>query len=191
MESQARDEGENGYILGAILAGKRNSVILRKYRLKDSGIDWHKLYYDIVPLFMVRYSPPMGSCNYAYYLIHPWMYFIELYDETKWFVQRGLRGWADCDAWGWCRHLSRINVEVLTYLRKHVHGYPLGLTPRTWDKKLQVMIDGFQAMLDEENDTTSYKKFSHKDHLKLVRSRQRKLMLALKYFRLYYYNLWD
>lgn len=164
---------------------------LKKYLLKDGSIYWHKLYYDLVPDFLTRYSPPGGSYNYACYLYQPWKYVIELYDQVRWFIQRGSRGWADYDAWGWCTHHARMTVGVLKYLREHKHGYPIGLTPAKWDKKLQVMIDGFQAMLDDEDDVTSYKRLPRKEHRKLIFSRRRKLMLALKYFRTYYYNLWD
>lgn len=42
-----------------------------------------------------------------------------------------------------------------------------------------------------ENDFTSYRKLSIKEYRKLLFHRHRKLMLGLKYFRTYYYNLWD
>jgi len=166
-------------------------MMLEKYRLKDGSIYWHKLYFNVVPKWMTKYSPPFGDYNYAAYLYQPHKYFITLYDRVKWFVQRGRRGYSDRDVWGWCDHHSEMMVGVLQYLQKHKHGYPIGLTPGKWAKKLRVMEEGFQAIIDEENDYISYKKLSQKEHRKLVFSRQRKLMLGLKYFRKYYCNLWD
>jgi hypothetical protein len=166
-------------------------MIPKKYRLKDGSIYWHKLYFDNVPKFLTHSSPPFGSYNWAFYLYQPHKYIIELVDEVRYFIQRGRRGWSERDVWGWFAHHSEMMVGVLQYLRKHKHGYPIGLTPGKWAKKLEVMEQGFQAAIDEENDYTSYKRLSRKDHRKLIFSRRRKLMLGLKYFRTHYYSLWD
>ena len=163
----------------------------KKYLLKDGSIYWHKLYFDLVPNWMCKYSPPLGSYNYAAYLYQPHKYIRDVYDRCKWFIQRGIRGYSDCDVWGWYSHHSKMMVGVLKYLRANAHGYPMGHSPAKWDKKLKVMQDGFQAVIDEENDFVSYKKLSRKEYLKLVFSRRRKLMLGLKYFRDNYYDLWD
>jgi hypothetical protein len=166
-------------------------MILKKYRLEDGGIYWHKLYYDMVPRFMTRYSPPGGFYNYAGYAYRPHEYVHDLWLQAKWFVQRGTRGWSDSDAWNWYSHHARVMIGVLRYLREYKHGYPIGLTPAKWGKKLSVMKQGFQAVLDEENDFTSYKQLPRREYLKFIFSRRRKLILGLKYFRTYYYNLWD
>jgi hypothetical protein len=165
--------------------------MLEKYRLKDGSIYWHKLYFSLVPKWTTKYSPPLGTYNYAAYLYRPHRYVMDLYDRAKWFVQRGYRGYSDCDVWGWSSHHSRMMVGVLEQLIIHGHGYPIGLSPAKWDKKLQVMQEGFQAAVDEEDDMTSYKKLSRQAYLGLMRTRRRKLDLALKYFRKYYQNLWD
>ena len=163
----------------------------RSHRLSDGSVNWHNLYYDLMPKFMTNGSLPGGSYNRAYYLIHPWKYAEDLYYQAKWFIQRGHRGYSDRDMWGWFSHHSQIMVGVLRDLRRTTHGHPLGLTPGKWDKKLRIMQEGFQAVIDEDNDFTSYKKLSRKAHLKLVYGRRRKTMLGLKYFREYYYSLWD
>ncbi len=166
-------------------------MLLKKYRLKDGSIYFHKLYFALVPRWMTRYLPPGGSYNYAAYAYQPHEYVHDLYLRAKWFVQRGMRGYSDSDVWNWCGHHSKVMVGVLQYLRKYKHGYPAGLTPGKWAKKLEVMEQGFQAAIDEENDYTSYKTLSKKEYRKLIFQRQRKLMLGLKYFRTYYYSLWD
>lgn len=162
-----------------------------KYRLKDGSIYWHRLYFSTVPKCLTNNCPPFGSYNWAYYLYQPHKYFLELIDEVRWFIQRGCRGYSDRDIWGWFHHHSTMMLGVLQYLRKHKHGYPAELTLGKWDKALKVMEDGFQAAIDEENDTTSYKIMSTIEFRKLVFKRRRKLMLGLKYFRKYYYSIWD
>src|SRR6266853_4104629 len=166
-------------------------MILKKYRLSSGNIYWHKLYFAIMPKWMKKYSPPFGDYNYAAYLYQPHIYLIELYDNVKWFIQRGCRGYSEREVWGWCTHHANMMIGVLRHLRKYKHGHPIGLTPGKWAKKLNVMEQGFQAFMDDENDVTSYKQLSHKEYRKLIFRRQRKLMLGLKYFRAYYANLWD
>jgi hypothetical protein len=155
---------------------------MKKYLLKDGSIYWHRLYFDFVPTWMTKYCPPGGDYNYAAYLYQPWKYFIALYDHAKYFIQRGKRGYSDRDVWGWYSHHAEMMVGVLQHLRKYKHGHPIGL---------MVMEQGFQAAIDEENDVTSYKRLSNKEHRKLIFTRRRKLMLGLKYFREHYYSLWD
>ena len=43
-------------------------MFLKKYRLKDGSIYFHKLYFDNVPKFLTNGCPPFGSYNWAYYL---------------------------------------------------------------------------------------------------------------------------
>lgn len=163
----------------------------KKYLLKDGSIYWHKLYYAFMPKFLTNNRLPGGSYNCAYYLVCPHKYLEELYYHVKWAVQRGLRGYSDSDVWGWYSHHARMMVGVLASLRKTTHGYPIGMSPTRWDKKLAVMQDGFQAVTEEEDDFTSYTKLGHKANLKLTRSRYRRTREGLKYFREYYFNLWD
>lgn len=164
----------------------------RTYLLKDGTVYWHKLYYDIVPDFLCNHSLPLiGGYNLAYYLIRPHKIFIDYAREVKWFWQRGTRGISDRDMWGYVTHHAEQMITVCKYLRKYKHGYPVGLTPGKWDRVLNKMQEGFQAFMDEENDVTSYKTLSPKQHRKLLFSRRRKLMFGLTLFRRHYYSLWD
>jgi hypothetical protein len=47
--------------------------------------------------------------------------------SVKWFIQRGRRGWSDCDLWNMDGHIARLNVEMLAELRSIAHGSPVGL----------------------------------------------------------------
>jgi hypothetical protein len=117
--------------------------MLKKYRLKDGSIYWHKLYFDLVPKWMTRYSPPLGDYNYAAYLYQPHKYVITLLDQAKWFVQRGYRGYSDRDTWSIDWYLCAWMPDALETLKKRKIGHPLGLTKRTWDARLDRMINAF------------------------------------------------
>lgn len=60
--------------------------------------------------------------NYRYVLTHPWVFFKQCWLHTKWFCQRGWRGYADRDTWSIDWYLSSWMPEALGRLSKH--GYP-------------------------------------------------------------------
>jgi hypothetical protein len=73
--------------------------------------------------------------------------------QVKWFIQRGKRGWADCDVWSVDYYLTPIIIGMLKKLKETTHGYPYGLTEKKWDKTLDKMVAGFEAaqrVLDDD-----------------------------------------
>lgn len=52
-----------------------------------------------------------------------WTWFCDIPRETKWFIQRGRRGWSDRDVWCMHCHLTEIIVGMTEHLRKHGSGY--------------------------------------------------------------------
>lgn len=92
--------------------------------------------------------------------------------EVKWFIQRGYRGWADCDVWSFDSYIARVCTGGLKQLRDNASGTPLHVFPKdhwdsssnkrdkeereridrearkAWRDQLDTMIDGFQAHLD-------------------------------------------
>ena len=66
--------------------------------------------------------------------------------KIKWFWQRGCRGYADCDIWDMCNYLAKIILPMLKQLKGTTHGYPCDLTEKKWDKLLDEMIVGFEAV---------------------------------------------
>jgi len=44
---------------------------------------------------------------------------ISLLRKIKWFIQRGKRGWADCDAWDFNTYVAGIIKEGTEYLLEH------------------------------------------------------------------------
>jgi len=73
-------------------------------------------------------------------------------NKVKWFVQRGRRGWADCDLWNMDNHLGKVISEMLKELKRIQHGYPAYLEEEEWDEILDSMIKGFELVSDMGND---------------------------------------
>lgn len=51
----------------------------------------------------------------------------DTYNKIKWFIQRGKRGYADCDIWNFSGYLSNILVNGLKELKDQVHGHPISI----------------------------------------------------------------
>lgn len=47
--------------------------------------------------------------------------------EIKYFIQRGKRGYADCDVWGFDGYLAKMIVEVTKEIQEIKHGIPMKL----------------------------------------------------------------
>ena len=166
--------------------------MMKIYRFENGSIYWHRLYFDyIAPKWAKNNSPVGGSYNYAYYFICPWKLLEDWYYNIKWFIQRGKRGYSDSDVWGWYSYMAHINVVALEQLANRRFGHPCGMTMRGWTTRLLKMADGFQAILDEEEDYTSYKKLTRKAHLALIRSRQTRFRRGLALYAKCFLNLWD
>ena len=49
----------------------------------------------------------------------------DIFDNIKWFIQRGKRGWADCDAsWDADAYLATVIPAMIKYLKANGHGLP-------------------------------------------------------------------
>jgi hypothetical protein len=155
--------------------------MLDKYRLEDGSIYWHKLYFDNVPKWMSNYSPPLGDYNYAAYLYQPHKYVMALYDKAKWFIQRGYRGYADCDAWSLDYYLAGWMPAAIKYLEENKHGTPIGMTPKGWATRLRIMREGFEAVkeMDEIPNRNRYRQL------------KRKMDKGLRLFAGHFLCLWD
>jgi hypothetical protein len=155
-------------------------MIPKKYRLNDGSIYWHKLYFNIVPKWMTKYSPPLGDYNYAAYLYQPQKYLIALYDHAKWFIQRGYRGYSDSDVWDLASYLSGWMPDALKQLERTKHGTPIGMTPNGWATRLRLMREGFVAVKEMDN-------LVFEDYKPL----KRKMDKGLKMFAKHFLDLWD
>ena len=84
--------------------------------------------------------------NWQYHVTHPWEAIKEVYQDIKWFCQRGYRGYADCDAWAVDDYLSRLIPEMLTKLNALHYGVPniKGMTKDKWVLVVKKIIKAFE-----------------------------------------------
>ena len=153
----------------------------RKYILKDGSIYWHKLYFDIVPEWMTKYSPPFGWYNYAFYSYNPHRYIEHLYLEAKWFIQRGCRGYSDSDAWNLGYYVASWMPDALDELINAKNGHPMGMTRNGWETRLRTMREGFMAVKRLEGIR------SRKEQVTL----ERRMEKGLRMFSEHLLSLWD
>ena len=57
--------------------------------------------------------------------------------KVKWFIQRGRRGYADCDVWDLGDYLMTMLPEALKQFRENMGGYPPDMTFEEWESKLK------------------------------------------------------
>jgi hypothetical protein len=141
--------------------------------------------------------------NYKYLILHPWKIFTESYYRTKWFLQRGWRGYSDRDNWSIDSFLNNILPEMLRNL-KNGHGYPVDMLSleyqlmsvdipeeiceiahKRWQDTLENMARGFEAakmLVDLDYDWRD----------KNEEARLRELSeLGFYLFKKHYNSLWD
>ena len=121
--------------------------------------------------------------NYYYLLTHPWVIAEESYYYSKRFIQRGWRGYADCDVWSLDYYLSGWMPSALERLQKNKLGRPIGMTRRGWDTRLEKMKQGFI----EARKVSDMVYMTPKDCAKA----QRRMEAGLKVFAKHFLNLWD
>lgn len=136
-----------------------------------------------------RKHPIKTFCERVYYSV---VRFCEdIYRDTRAFIQRGKRGYADCDVWGFDYYLAEVMVGALTKLKSNKIGYPSELAEKygdeaelQWNSILDRMIDGFQAVLDYHNaeDYATMKDF---------KAYEKRLQESLELLKIYYFSLWD
>lgn len=127
-----------------------------------------------------------------------------MFRRIKHFIQRGLRGYSDADAWDAHSYLSEV-VPGLVRSMKKGHGCPsqffdeknINNECSRWHSVLEEIAQGFEAAkwLDGHNFTTFQD--TGKGTSKLVTDEEatekarRKMNRGLKLFAKHYLNLWD
>ena len=111
--------------------------------------------------------------------------------KVKWFIQRGSRGYSDCDAWGICDYLVNILPKMIEQMRVYQQGVPPEMfrssddrsdeswdrARKKWDKILDEMVVAFSLMEKDFGAELS------KEEIKI---RNKGVKQLYKYF----YNLW-
>lgn len=142
----------------------------------------------------------------------------DVLNEIKWFIQRGKRGWADCDAWGYFAYNARVNYEALKWLHVHKHGTPCNMfeineprnpTPEEetkavvkWESILNDMIFAFDQINQCEDNVIywhegrndrDWEDFSCKypDTKLQTKEEHDRMLKGMHLFIKHYWSLWD
>lgn len=93
--------------------------------------------------------------NEPKYLLRRWWDFIsrDMWQNIKWFFQRGFRGYSDSDCWGVDWYLSKIVPRMLEQMidkkKSGDNSYPGygvgGRTSKEWHETVNKIIDGFDS----------------------------------------------
>jgi hypothetical protein len=102
---------------------------------------------------------------------------------VKYFVQRGLRGWANCDTWSLYDYLNEVLPEAIGHLKYHTHSIPMSITEEEWNKILTEIQVGFFA-----SRSIADAKYENRGQLKELTKTQNK---GLHLFAKWYGDLWD
>ena len=82
----------------------------------------------------------MFGYNKTFCLTHPHVIIRQCYLHVKWFIQRGWRGYADCDVWSIDWYLCGWLPGALRQLANNVHGVPGDMCTILKDGKHQLKI---------------------------------------------------
>jgi len=121
----------------------------------------------------------------------PYTFFYNIRETFYWLRschQRAFKGWADCDCWDMDYYLSKIIPAMLRDLKDNRFGQPEELTEEEWDKKIDEMIEGFEAarrVIDLDYPDNG------EDLGKMVNADQKLFKAKGKLFIKWFFDLWD
>jgi len=64
--------------------------------------------------------------------------------RVRTFIQRGKRGWANSDTWGFDYYLTKVISEGVHHLKENIHGMPCDLTEGQWVDILNKITNTFE-----------------------------------------------
>lgn len=110
--------------------------------------------------------------------------------EIKWFIQRGRRGYADCDLWSFDSYLSKIIYTGLSQLKEHQHILPLweeGMSEedakKRWHHVLDEIIWAYKRLYDCVDGEAKYMMISDEE--------QKRINRGVKLFTKHFHSFWD
>lgn len=148
--------------------------------------------------------------------VYFWNWFSDIPRNIKYFIQRGMRGYSDCDLWGMHHYLTETILNMLVELRARKHSYPatedangeFTYDEGRWTDIIDKMIDGFAILrkCDLYDEMIEYApNFPLADREKMEKSMQEhyprwrfttkeeeeKVKKAFELMFKYYHSLWD
>ena len=152
----------------------------------------------------------------SWWYIYFWNWFSKIPKEAKWFLQRGMRGWANCDVWEMHHYLTDVILNMLVVLKRDKQGCPNTLNEKTgeydydeerWNKLLDEMIDGFAILKKaDSHENINYAPELPDDKRKVIekgmqekyptwrfttKDEEAKAKRAFELLHRYYCSLWD
>lgn len=101
-----------------------------------------------------------------------------IYWKTKSFIHRGKHGWAPYDTYSFDYYLAKVLAEALGYFGNNLHGWPGGY------KDIKGEDESFQAWKKDILDASAaFRAYSEDKDTDITKT--------LKWFRLYFSNLWN
>ena len=135
-----------------------------------------------------------------------WTKITDIPREIKWFIQRGRRGYADCDTWSLDAYLCKWLPIAIRELKDRSLGYPSFICghkvgsgkctsecdekgSKRWKSILEDMAQGFEAgsVFEEDYFIDDKGKFEREKYKALQKKFDKGMLLFKKYF----FNLWD
>jgi len=135
----------------------------------------------------MKYIKTYLTGHWSWYLTHPWEWGIELYKEARAFLQRGFRGYADSDVWGFNDYLTDVLAGGLRGLAKGI-SYPGSEEMDTWEKWQYALESNAKRL---ENVTLYEESGWEKDNGKSREAVYREQKKALKFIMKWFNHLWD
>lgn len=110
------------------------------------------------------------------FFLHIQEFPFDFYLETKWFIQRGIRGYSDRDCWGIDYYLADIMPKMIRELKKNKHGIPSSMfsknarlnkyndytkqeykrAEKRWENTLNTIIKTFETAKKIQNSNLIY-----------------------------------
>ena len=139
-------------------------------------------------------------------------YIVNIPREVKWFIQRGMRGWAECDAWDFYNYNAKVCREVILDFRVNKGGTPCDMfvikenrnptkkeeltAKKKWDNILGKMFYAFDLICkigEGEREFFSPCLPQEKQmNLKCLTRRENEgIQEGLRLFTKHYFSLWD
>lgn len=124
------------------------------------------------------------NSGYRPFCSYWWKHHLRLSTYTnsfKYFFQRGLRGYAECDHWSLDNYLNEVIPGLVRDLKNHLHSFPVGMSVPEWEGILEEIAVGFESG-NSTDDCFDRKK---EDELRA------KFKRGMELFVQYYNHLWD
>lgn len=108
-----------------------------------------------------------------------------IYRQIKWFIQRGLYGYADCDWWGLSWYLSQWMPSALRKYRRGIGypGYGRANTHKKWVEITEKMAKAFEA----QNKLADITDWNSPERKQLEKEWEEGMRLFVRW----YPHLWD